>query len=190
MRTVEADLDRAAAPPDERRYLLYAAASVVWLSAAVISVIGFVKRDWARVGRDACFIFLAHIGLSVLGGVGQMLSEMMFGRAHIAPLVIMACSIVLASATTSVGFLWRWGTLRVARIEAMPSTGDAPGSERFAIYLASVLVGMVGPITAFIFKEPQNVRVGITAMRISLAWLFLIVVTVCLVLSSLAVVHG
>lgn len=184
-RTVERDLGRPALPDPEVALLLYAGASVVWLSAAAIAAVGLFKREWTRAGRNAFFVLLAHFAILTAAAVGVTVGEPL-GAPPAALMVGMACAIVLGSAVMASAFLWRFGTARIARIEREPPTGDPPGAERFAIYAGSLLVGMIGLFVPLLYKEPQNVRVGITALRLALVHLMGIVVAVCVALPILA----
>ncbi len=177
-RKVEADLGRPALPEAETALLFYAGASVLWLSAAVLALVGMFKRDWTRAGRNCFYILLAHFGLvtalATLGPIGDAMHQRVPG-----PFIAAICGFVLLCFGAACAFLWRWGSLRVARIEALPPTGDPPGAERYALYLASILVGMLGFIMPFVYREPQNVRVGVTALRVSMVYVMLVATGVC-----------
>jgi hypothetical protein len=187
MRRVEAELGRPALPDPEVALLLYAGASVVWLSAAVIAAVGLFKREWTRAGRNSFFVLLAHFAILTAAAVGVTVGAPLGAPAPVL-LVGMACAIVLGSAVMASGFLWRWGSARIARLEARPPTGDPPGIERWAIYAGALVIGMVGLFAPLLYKEPQNVRVGVTAMRIGVAHLMGIVVLVCVGLPILTAV--
>ncbi|MCB9596621.1 MAG: hypothetical protein H6719_28110 [Sandaracinaceae bacterium] len=175
---VEAELGRPALPQNETAMLLYAGASALWLSAAVLALVGMARREWTRAGRNCFFILLGHFGL-VTAMASLMPLSSSGGPPGPLPFVIGTCAVILFSFVGASAFLWRWGSLRVARIEKEPPTGDPPGAERWAVYVGSILVGMLGLIAAIIYKEPQNVRVGVTALRISLMYLMVVVVAVC-----------
>lgn len=187
---VEEELGRRAVPPDEKPLLIYAGASVVWLSAAILAAVGLFRREWTRVGRNCAFILFGHLGLATVAGTLVPVARDARGGEPLA-IVAMACAIVLGSAAASVVFLWLWGARRLARLEALPPTGDPPSTvERVAVYLASFLVGLAGPIAAAIYRHPQNVRVGVTALRVSLVNLSLIVLAVCLGIPALVYLYG
>lgn len=183
-RRVEAALERPALPAGETELLFYAGASVLWLSAAVLALVGLAKREWTRAGRNCFFILLAHFGLvtviATLGPVGEAM-----GTASPWPFVAAICALVFAGFGAACAFLWRWGSLRVARIEAGRPTGEPPGVERWALYVGALLVGMIGFIAPFVYREPQNVRVGVTALRIGTVYLMLIVTGVCVAIPAL-----
>lgn len=184
-RKVEAELGRPALPEGETALLFYAGASVVWLAAAVLALVGMAKREWTRAGRNCFFLLLGHFGLATLIAPLGPLGDAMHSRSPL-PFVIGICAILVISGFVASGFLWRWGSLRIARIEAEPPTGDPPGLERWALYVGSVLVGMIGLVAALVYREPQNVRVGVTALRISTVYLLLIVTLVCVGLPWMA----
>ena len=181
MRRVEAELGRPARPEGERALLFYAGASVVWLSALVLSGVGLFRRDWVRLGRNCFFVFLGHITLAVIAAIASMMFDAGQGAGpQVLPIVAMACLIVAGSATAAVVFLFRWASLRAARIEASaPAVGEPPGAERWAIYVGSALLWPVGLVAGLVYREPQNVRVGANALRITLLNLLAIALGVC-----------
>jgi len=67
VRRVEATLGRRAEPSEEAVQLFYAGASVVYLSAAILALVGLAKKDWARTGRNCLLFFIGHISLVIAG---------------------------------------------------------------------------------------------------------------------------
>lgn len=187
MVSVERTLGARALPPDEWPYLWYAGASVVWLAALVLAIVGLANRRWARLGRNCTFLFLAHMTVATLAAMGSVFADASGGGdPSLVPLVVMACVIVAASALTAAAFVWRFAGARVARIEALPSEGAAPGLERWAVYAASALVWFVGIGAAAGYGKPENVRVGANALRISVVSLTSIALATCIALAALA----
>ena len=189
MVSVERTLGARALPPDEWPYLWYAGASVVWLAALVLALLGLANRPWARLGRNCTFLFLAHMTVATLAAMGSVVADASGeggGAPSLAPLVVMACVIVVASALAAAVFVWRFAGARVARIEALPAEGAAPGLERWAVYAASALVWFVGIGAAAFYGKPENVRVGANALRISVVALTTIALATCVALAALA----
>ena len=74
-----------------------------------------------------------------------------------------------------------------SRPRARPRRPPALGgpARRWALYVGALLVGMVGFIAPFVYRAPQNVRVGVTALRIGTVYLMLIVTGVCVAIPAL-----
>lgn len=188
MVSAERALGSRAVPPDEWPYAWYAGASVVWLSALVLAIVGLANRRWARVGRTCAFLFLGHMTVATFAAMGAVLVDATGATGPSpAPLVVMACVIVMVSAVAMAVFLWQLAGARVARIEALPSEGAAPGLERWAVYAVSALAWPAGFAAAAVYGKPENVRVGANALRISLVVLTSIALATCVAVSALVV---
>ena len=187
VRRVEANLGRRAEPSEEAVQLFYAGASVVYLGAAILALVGLAKKDWARTGRNCLFFFIGHITL-VIAGMPFVLAQS--GRedaAAVVPILILACVIVGLSLLVASYFAVRWSALRTRRIEALPATGTEPlGAVRYVIYFGSLAIWPVGLVCAAVLKEPENVRVGATSFRLSLANFVGVGALVCIALPFVA----
>lgn len=189
MRSVERATGGWAEPPNERRYLWYAGAAVAWPIAATLALVGLASRRWTRTGRDCALIMLAHFTLALFGSLGVALAQDGPGDNPL-PLVIYACVMVGAGALAAMIIAWKWAGARAHRLASEEPTGAPPGAERFAVYLASLAAWPVGFIAAALYTRPENVRVGTTAMRLSLGVLVAVVATVCVGLPVIAMALG
>ena len=188
MRSVEASAGHRAEPPHEGRWLWYAGAVTVWLAAAVLAVVGLLKRDRVRVGRDCTFILLGHFTLVTVGSVvTTMIGDP--GDMDPLPIVVLACLVAGGGLTVAPVLAAVWAMRRAKRIAAQPPTGDPPGAERFLLYGASLLLWPVGLVMAFVYAKPENVRVGAIALCMSLAQLWLIAVGTCVGLPLLVAAY-
>ncbi len=180
-RNVERALGREALPPDELPLLFYAGASVVWVSALVLAVVGLVKRDWARLGRNCLYLFLGHMTLVTLAAMTQATLDSVNGRTgDPMGVVLLACVIVAGSAIASLVFFWRWAGARADRIAATADpSAEPPGAERFAVYAGSLLFWPVGLIAAVVYRAPESVRVGMNALRLTALHVVMIALAVC-----------
>jgi len=187
MKRVEAALGRRAEPSPERIQLFYAGASVVWLSAVVLALVGLVRRDWARMGRNCLFIFLAHITLIVALVPFVMPRATATSVASPVPMLILVCAIVAISALVSAFFASRWAFLRARRIEAEPATDAQPiGGLRYLLYLGSLALWPAGLVAVLVFSKPENARVGAKSFLFSLVNMVGIALLVCIGLPLLA----
>ena len=182
VRKVEAELGRRAVPPEEHAALFYAGASTVWLAAMAMAAYGLLKREHARLGRNAYWILVAHFSLATLGACGIVVA----GDESPLPIVVMACLIVAGSFCMALGFAWRWSGVRRDRIAAEPPTGlEPPGPERWAVWIGSAVAWPVGFVALLVFREAERVGVGTTAARLSLGQIALVALGVCLALPIL-----
>lgn len=182
MAAVERELGRRALPADEWPYAWYAGASIVWLAALVLAIVGLARKDWARAGRNCALVFLGHMTLATLAATAMVVVDASSGaRGSPLPLVIMACAMVAAGAIAAAISTWLFAGARAARIEALPVAegAKAPGLERWAIYLVSAIAWPVGLAAALVYGKPESVRVGANALRISVAQLLSIALLVC-----------
>jgi hypothetical protein len=176
---VERELGRPALPADEWPLLWYAGACVLWLSALVLALIGLSKREWTRAGRNSLFIFLAHItGVVFAALFSAALGD--DGAALPVPLIAVSCAIAGIGISAAAALGWVYAGARADRIEKDPPTGKPPGAERFAIYAASLVLWPVGLVAAAAYSKPENVRVGATALRLSLLQVAAIAAAVCI----------
>jgi len=201
---VEATLGARALPKDEMPLLLYAAASLVWLSAAVIAVVGLCTPKWARLGRNATWMFFAHLGVAVVGAAACVLVRDAHEAAgpsylsELVPLLSAACAITALNALAAFAFLWVWVGRRGKRIERgvarsredasayrapSPPAGaareESPGAWRYALYAGSLLFWPLGIVGLVWLSSPSNARVGASAFRLSLAHLATITFIAC-----------
>lgn len=189
MRSVERATGGWAEPPNERRYLWYAGAAVAWPIAAALALVGLASRRWTRTGRDCALIMLGHFTLAVLGSIGVALAQEP-PQSDPFPMIVFACVMVGGGALAAMIIVWKWAGARAHRLASEEPTGDGPGAERFAVYLASLAAWPVGFIAAALYTKPENVRVGTTAMRLSLGVLVAVVAIVCVGLPVIAATLG
>jgi len=181
MKRVEAALGHRAEPSPERRQLFYAGASVVWLSAIVLSIVGFVRRDWTRMGRNCLFIFLGHISLIVAGAPMVMPHATRTSVASVVPMLILVCAIVAVNALVSSIFATRWALMRAERLEAAPATETKPlGGLRYLLYFASLIFWPAGLVSVLLLNKPENARVGARSFLFSLVNVVCIALIVCI----------
>jgi len=187
MKRVEADLGHRAQPSPERMQLVYAGASVVWLSALVLAVVGLARRDWARMGRSCLFIFLGHITLLVVLVPMFMPSPSVRQAASPLPMLILVCSVVAVSALISAVFAARWASIRARRLESEPATETQDvGGLRYVLYAVSLVFWPAGFGSALVFNKPENARVGFICFLLSLLNIVGIALSVCVALPLLA----
>jgi hypothetical protein len=183
MRRVERDLGAPALPANELPLLLLAVASIAWPVATVVALVAWIKRPWARLGRNVTLVFLAQITASVLSVVGLALAtsrsppESTFEELF--PLVVLACVNLGAGILVATPLLWVWAGRRAVRLRARPSTGPAPGLWRFALYALSLWFWPVGITLSVMLTEPQDAGVGANAFRWSLVQIAGVALAVC-----------
>lgn len=203
MARVEATARVRAVPKDETALLWYCLASLVWLSAAVVAVVGVSKREWARLGRNATWMFLAHMLVAVIAAfVCAVLSEGARSEppslSELVPLLTAACAIAGANCLVACALAWVWAGRRRDRIERDAGThggnpahayrtpwADGSGEERrpgvwrFALYAGSLVFWPVGLVAVMVLSKPVNASVGAWAFRFSLVQIAMIAVAVC-----------
>lgn len=184
VRAVERATGRPARPEDESPWLWYAGASVVWLSAAVLALVGLARRSHARVGRNCLALLLGHLGVASAAAFALVALERP-GRSGPDPfgLVLLACAIVLTSSVFAVAFAWLWAGRRACRLAASPHpepAGAGPSPlERLAVYAGSAVLWPVGLVALLLYAKPHDAHVGRRAFRISLVHVELIALAVC-----------
>jgi hypothetical protein len=192
MRAVEKTHEGPALPADDQALLWYAVASLVWLSGAVVAVVGLARRDWVRLGRNATLLFLVHITLAVLGA--SACAFVNAGGHHagvpsleeLFPLVVTACGVASVNVLAACGFAWVWAGRRRDRLRReAPLAVPGPGAWRFGLYLASLMFWPVGIVCIAVLASPAEARVGSHAFRLSLANLALTALAVCVAIPVL-----
>lgn len=195
MRRVEQDLGAPALPAHELPLLLRAVAAIAWPVAAVVGLVAWVTRSWARLARDVTLIFLAQITASVLSAIGIVIAQTRSPPASTADellaLVVAACVNLGTGVLVATAFLWLWAGRRAERIRRGPPQGPPLGAWRFALYAASLVFWPAGITLAVVFTKPENAHVGANAFRCSLVQIAWIAIAVCiavpLVVSSLGI---
>lgn len=190
MRSVERYLGVRAEPANESRYLWYAGAAHLWLAAAALALVGLSSGRWARSGRDATFIFLAHFTFVTFGAIAIGPSAQGPLVRNMVPIITVACIVVGLGFTAAIVLGFLWASARARRIEALPRMGPPPGAERFAIYIGSFLLWPIGMVAAGAYRQPQNVRVGATALRLSLTGMGIFVVVASVAIPILLARYG
>lgn len=186
MVSVESKDGTPAAPPHETPLLLYAVAATAWPFAFILACIGLAWRKWARVGRGATFILLAHFTVAVLGSVGLVMTESRRGP-EVSAIVAYACAMVVFGALLAMVLTWRWTGARATRLAAGAPTGESFGLPlRFGVYAIAMAVPIAGLLMPFLMTEPQHAHVAKVGARLSLLGLMLIVLAVCAGVIALA----
>ncbi len=183
MRAVETADGARAVPANEWPYIWYAGSALVWLCAAVLAVLGLAQRKWARAGRNCTFIALAHFTLLTVG-VSLITAASPGGSPRsVASPVLVACLMVGAGALVAFVLILLFTLERARRISSQPVEGHGPNAlERWAVYLGTVFIWPVGLIAAAIYTKPENVRVGMNALRITAVTFVLVALAVCVAL--------
>jgi hypothetical protein len=203
MERAEATMVGPAVPRDDVQLLWYAVASLVWLSAAIVGVVGLCKREWARLGRNATWMLLVHVAVAVVAAVACAIvnerNPPPSTLLELVPLVFAACAIAAANILVACGFAWVWAGRRRDRVEhgktndrerrhayrtpAHPVDGCAPeprpGLWRFALYAGSLVFWPAGVAALLLLSKPTNAGVGAWAFRLSLVQIGMIAVLVC-----------
>jgi hypothetical protein len=203
MERAETTMTGRAVPDNEAVLLWYCLASMVWLSAAIVAVVGLAKRRWARLGRNATWIFLAHMLVAVVASIACVVINQ--GRRsdmppleEALPLVVAACVIASANFLAAAAFAWAWAGRRRDRIERdgarrpdqdhayrgpgwpPQSSGEyPPGLWRFALYAGSLLFWPAGVVAVIVLSKPKSAGIGASAFRCSLIHMMAIVMAVC-----------
>ncbi len=147
---------------------------------------GWVRRPWARLGRNATLVFLLQITGCVLGAIGvgtwNAVNPPRSTADELFPIVVVASANLATGVLLAMPLLWIWVGRRADRLSLAPPRGEAPGLWRFAVYAASLVFWPLGVLLAVIFNAPENARVGANAFRCSLLQLVGIALAVCVAL--------
>jgi hypothetical protein len=186
MRRVERELGAPALPANEMPLLLRGVACFAWPAAAVVALVAWLTRSWARLARDVTLIFLAQITATVVSAIGMAIAHAneppRSTAGELFPLVVVACVTLAIGTLVATAFVWQWARRRAQRLRLAPPRGPEPGPWRFAVYAASLLFWPLGVVLSVMLTAPENAHVGANALRCSLVQIASIAIGVCVAL--------